>query len=121
MLTFTNKMKKQAPKAVHIFRRCYSEENIVKFQDYLRTSFFSDVYSENHPDAAFSRFHEWFCLLYKLCFPIIKIRKNTKANLNWITKGLRKSCTTNRCLRHKRPTRQAILNINLNIKNILNC
>ncbi|CAK1582037.1 unnamed protein product [Parnassius mnemosyne] len=60
---------------------------------------FSDVYSETEPNAAFNKFHDWLCLLYKLCFPYKKVKLSTKSHLNWISKGIRNSCAKNRVLR----------------------
>lgn len=99
ILSFSNKSKLTPPKTTYIYRRDYSSENIEKFKNYIASLSFSDVYSESDPNAGFNIFHDWLCLLYKLCFPFIKVRLSTKHNLHWITKGIRRSCAKNRVLR----------------------
>lgn len=82
------------------FRRDYSPENCVKFYNYLNSLSWSDVYDKNNAPAAFKHFHDMFALLYKLCFPVIKIRINIGPHYKaWFTRGIKKSITTKRRLR----------------------
>lgn len=87
------------PNTIFSFKRLYSEENIALFQSYLKSLSFQEVYKHSDINTAFNEFHDLFCLLYKLCFPIVKKKINTKCNLNWITRGLRRCCIAKRKLR----------------------
>lgn len=101
LLCFDVKLTPILPRAVYSFKKCYSPENIKMFQNCLESLSFLDEYNETDANVAFNRFYDWFCLLYKLCFPTIRAKINTKPNLSWISKGIKKSCATNRKLRHK--------------------
>lgn len=99
VLTFSIKRKNVIPSIIFNFERSYSIENIDKFKTCIGNLSFAEVYTEKNPNEAFNIFYDWFCLLYKLCFPICKVRLNMNCKLNWITKGIRKSCARNRYLR----------------------
>lgn len=85
-----------------ICKRDYSLDNIRKFKEYLKSLSFK-VNDENilEWDTVFTQFHGWFCLLYGLCFPEVKIKVNNKSHTKWISKGLRISCKTKRLLRFR--------------------
>lgn len=86
-----------------IYKRDYSDEYIHKFKDCLANLPWSDIYAENDFNHAFDKFYELLQLLYKLCFPKIRIKINntTTKKQRWISKGLKISCKTKRLLRYK--------------------
>lgn len=88
------------PETFYMFKSMYTEENIATFQSYLKSLSFHTVYNQNDLNQAFNEFHDIFCLLYKLCFPNIRIKINTKCKINWISKGIRKCCIAKRKLRY---------------------
>lgn len=100
MLTIPLKNKNIEDKCNFLIKRDYSLENIIKFRGYLKSISWNNVFDEDDFNRAFSEFHDLFCLLYKLCFPEIKIKINKNTGINWISKGLRQSCKTNRKLRY---------------------
>lgn len=101
ILKFNVLTKKETPSTIYNFKRNYSKENIEKFKTYLGSLSFSTVYEQNVLNDAFNEFYEIFLLLYNLCFPITKVKCNLSSKLQWISKGLRKSCITKRKLRFK--------------------
>lgn len=101
LLCFDVKLKPTLPKTIFAIKKCYSSENIKKFVNYLESLYFLDLQNETNANMAFNKFYDWICLLYGLCFPNIKAKINTKPHLSWISKGIKKSCATNRYLRYK--------------------
>lgn len=99
VLTFSSKVKGTLPNILYVYKRDYSTENINRFKKYMASLSFSEVLTETESNSAFNLFHDWFCLLYKLCFPFVKVKLQTKSHLQWITRGIRKSCAKNRVLR----------------------
>lgn len=92
--------KGQTQKTTYKYKRVYGRDNIRKFQNSISRLSFSDVYIEHNSDKAFNKFHDLLITIYKLCFPIIKIKMQKHYNKkSWITVGLRKSCKTKRALR----------------------
>lgn len=89
----------------YITRRNYSNENIFKFKNHLQNLTFSDIYLTNNPNKAFDYFHELFTLIYKLCFPIQKIKITVDKKQKWITRGIKLASKKQRQLlwryRHK--------------------
>lgn len=100
VLKFAVSQKKQHPKVVYSYKRCYSEQNIDKFKRHLKCISFTKLFEHSDVNQAFHEFHNMFCLLYKLCFPVNKIRKDLSNKPRWITKELQKCCATKRILRH---------------------
>lgn len=98
ILHFNVKLKNLFEKPIYTYKRDYSSENIERFKFYLSSLSFSEVYSSQNTNEAFGYFYDWFCLLYKLCFPLCKVRLHAKP-LKWISKGIKKSCVTSRILR----------------------
>lgn len=81
--------------------RDYSDYNLNKFKECISALSFSEVTEEMDTDTAFDKFHELVLLFYNLCFPLLKIQRKQKPIMNrWLTKGLRKCCSTKRKL-HK--------------------
>lgn len=82
------------------YKRDYNIQFIRKFQQYLQQLSWSDAYTETELNSAFKKLYDLFCLLYKLCFLIIRVKiKTNKCNENWISQGLKNSCKTKRYLR----------------------
>lgn len=93
-----------------MYRRCYSDENINKFQNYLQSLSYAEIFSETRFEIAFSQYYDWFCLLYRLCFPLVRVKICTGKATKWISKGLKKSSKTKGQLRfnyYKFKTRSA--------------
>lgn len=88
------------PKIIYTFNREYSEENIQKFRNYLKSLLWNSVYSEKNLNVAFAEFYTTFHLLYVLCFPKIKKKIVLSSKARWLSKGIRKSCETKRKLRY---------------------
>lgn len=55
-----------------IYKRYFSNENILKFRECMRGLSFNDVYNESNLELAYSNFHELLTLFFNLCFPILK-------------------------------------------------
>lgn len=70
-------------------KRDYSEENMVKFRNYLGKLHFTDTYTSSDPNDAFNSFFDIFVLLYDLCFPTIKIKNTTRKKPKWLSKGIK--------------------------------
>lgn len=84
------------------YKRDFSKENLDKFNKYMASLSFNDVLTSNTVSEAFRNFYDIFCLLYKLCFPLIKVKKNNRPNkIKWLTSGLKKSCKNKRNLYFK--------------------
>lgn len=80
--------------------RDYCSENIEQFKHCLLNYSWSEVFNCDDVQKAFDYFHTELCLLYNLCFPKHKVKiSNKKSKPNWLTKGLRTSCSTKRKLR----------------------
>lgn len=81
------------------YQRDYNNQNIKKFCDSISALSFSDILSSSNTIDAFNNFYELICLFYELCFPVIKIKINNRPkNLNWVTKGIKRSIKTKRFL-----------------------
>lgn len=81
-------------------KRDYCLDNVKMFCKYMKNISWSNVYTETDVNGAFKEFHDLFILLYKLCFPIKKLKITSKSKpQRWITPGLRKSAVTKRKLR----------------------
>lgn len=76
-------------KSWYIFRRDYSFDNLDKFNNYLKSLHFEDVYTNNNANDAYNNFLDSFKMLYDLCFPIIKIKIPAIKRARWITRGIR--------------------------------
>jgi exonuclease III len=97
----------------HVTKRDYSEENIYLFIEHIKQLSFSEIYEENCSDKAFNTFHNLLVLFHNLCFPVIKIKISSKNRKHkWITKSLKRCCTTKRKLyfEHQRSTQNKDLN-----------
>lgn len=117
LLSFPIEGKKLKPSSHTIYRRDYCLSNILKFRECLGNLSWSEVYEMSDPETSFSEFHEMFTLLYKLCFPKIKIKiNNNKRKINWISKGLKRSCKTKRMLRYNYYKNKSITDKNKYIK-----
>lgn len=102
MLNFPVSNKHIIPTKVIIYKRCYNNEYVNKFRQYLSQISFSHIECNSNLNSAFEEFHTLFCTIYNLCFPLKKITiKRSHKLSNWVTKGLRKSCKTNRTYRYK--------------------
>lgn len=99
MLTFEVERRQVLQKSWFVPKRDYSDENMHKFKNYLKSLSFSEVYSEADPSIAFQNFFEIFKLFYDLCFPLNHIKINLKTSCKWISKGLKLSCRKKRFLR----------------------
>ncbi|KAM3964979.1 uncharacterized protein ACR2FA_000866 [Aphomia sociella] len=71
-------------------RRDFSDENIIKFKEYISSLTFNDIYNLSNPNIAFNEFIDIFQLFYNMCFPVIKVKINISKKEKWITKGIRK-------------------------------
>lgn len=80
----------------YVVKRDYSEENVKKFEEYLKSISFNEVYASDDANEAFQKFYEIFQLLYLLCFPKIRVKFSTSLKHKWLSKGLKK------CSRRKR-------------------
>lgn len=101
LLTVPLQKKHILPKAKYIMRRDYNSDNILKFCNCISQLSWSEVYTENDADKAFTTFHELLNLFYNLCFPLMKIKLKVKSNkLSWISKGIKISSKTQRKLRY---------------------
>lgn len=81
------------------YKRDFCCENKQKFLNHIKSLTFNEVLQENDTNKSFNLFHDIFKLFFDLCFPIIKIQCNTKCKkIEWITKGLKNSCTNKRIL-----------------------
>lgn len=110
-----------------VWKRDHSQENIDKFKEYLRQLTWWEVYEFKDFDLAFGYFHDMYVLLYKLCFPLLKIKvSNQPKKSKWITEGIKKSCKTKRTLRfdyYRKKTYQSkhkYLNYNKLLKKAIN-
>lgn len=82
----------------YIFKRDYSSENLIKFRQYMQALSFSEVLEQTNIDDAYNCFNDLFTLIYKLCFPIVRIKIDKRCKNFWISKGIRISCKTKRAL-----------------------
>lgn len=82
----------------HFFieKRDYSNENMRKFQECIRSLSFNEVYETHDPEEAFNKFYDLFKLFYDLCFPKIKVKISLESKSKWMTKGIK------RCSKRKR-------------------
>lgn len=103
LLVFQVAERTYAPLRYFIYKRDYNTDNIRKFCDSMKNLSWSDIYTESNLNKAFYKFHELFCLFYRLCFPIVKIKVNniSRNKQRWISRGLKISCKTKRTLRFK--------------------
>lgn len=60
-----------------------------------------NLHNQTDLNSAFDEFFDFFCLLYHMCFPVIKIKINLTRKNNWLSKGLKQSCKRKRELRFK--------------------
>jgi exonuclease III len=83
-----------------IYKRDFCDSNIHQFQQCIGSLSFNDVMTSKNTEESFRLLHDTISLYFNLCFPVVKIRisKHNK-KLQWITKGLRKSCKTKSKLR----------------------
>jgi hypothetical protein len=83
----TNKM--QAKKSFFQSRN-YSESSILKFKEALNRITWNALYQEADAQRAYSMFHEDFCSLFNLYFPLTmsKFNCNIHKKEKWMTKGL---------------------------------
>jgi hypothetical protein len=80
-------------------KRDYCNDNMRKFRQCLAAMSFSDVLKANDLQDAFTLFYDLVCLFFNLCFPMIKVKvTNRRKNVNWLTKGIKKSCHVKRKL-----------------------
>lgn len=81
------------------YKRDFNKVNIQKFCECISSLSFADVYNSEQLDVAFNEFHDIFCLIYNLCFPTIRVKRNNRpTNTKWLTKGLKKAIKTKRKL-----------------------
>jgi hypothetical protein len=81
------------------YRRDYNDHNVSQFTKHISSIYFSEVLESSNITEAFSKFYETVLLFYRLCFPLIKVKVNNRANtLKWLTRGLKLSCRTKRKL-----------------------
>lgn len=104
------KVMNTVPKTYFVYKRCYSRENIQKFKNYLNQITFHDLYLTSDLNNAFNEFYDLYCLLYNLCFPIIKTKISSQTNTKWMSKGLKRSCNTKRLLRYTYYKRNTTVN-----------
>lgn len=90
---------KKSPQTWFESRRDMCKDNVRKFLSYLSSVSFNDVFQENDADKAFDLFHNFYTLLFNLCFPIIKVKVVKKPLKNrWLTKGIKRCCVKKRQL-----------------------
>ena len=102
LVFYINVKKPQIIEYWYVRERIYSSENVQKFCQRLSEVTWSAVRMECDLDKAFSSFHDLFCLLYNLCFPLYMKKNKSKRNeLSWISKGIKQSFKTKRKLRYQ--------------------
>lgn len=101
MLTFQVERKQTQQNSWSFTKKEYSDENIQKFKNCLKSLSFSEVYMEVDPNIAFQTFCEIFKLFYDLCFPEKCLKVNRESKAKWISKGLKLCCRKKRNLRFK--------------------
>ena len=83
---------KKTPIEKFVYKRIYSEENMFDFKTQLTTLSWSSVYNSNGPNEKYNSFFEIINKLHNSCFPLEKIRINTRhQNKPWITTAVLKS------------------------------
>lgn len=83
----------------YVERRDYSKHNMQKFRECLSKLSFSDVMIQSDTNEAFREFNELILLFHGLCFPFIKIKiSNRNRKVQWLSKGIRRSCVNKRTL-----------------------
>lgn len=101
IVSFRSKVQR-TPRHWFEYKRNYSKDNVRKFKEALMALSFSDLYDKRSLNEAFDSFHEILRLFYNLCFPILLTKVSTRISKNmWLSKGLKKSCTTKRQLYFK--------------------
>ncbi|KAF9811567.1 hypothetical protein SFRURICE_017027 [Spodoptera frugiperda] len=76
-------------KSWRIKRRDMCEENLKKFNNYLQSLSFSDVYDTDDPNLAYNNFLNIFQVLYNSCFPYKSILVKPHKQIKWISRGIR--------------------------------
>lgn len=100
MLSYLLKKNIYKTEKYFIYKRGYSDENVKKFNNAIKSLTFGEVYQEKDFNAAFDKFHELYTLFYNLCFPKIRIKIDTSSTKQtWITRRLKISCKSKRTLR----------------------
>ena len=103
IFTFINNSKKGQAPPKFIESRDFSEENILRFRNFLENTSFERVKSEDDPEKCLEVLDDMFFSIYDFHFP----KKTTKLNRNihriekWITGGIMKSRQTKIKLRTK--------------------
>lgn len=81
------------------YKRDFSQENIQKFINCISSLTFNDVNEIKECEEAFQKFHSTIILFFKLCFPVCRIKiSNRKQKVQWITRGIKRSCCVKRKL-----------------------
>ena len=72
--------------------RLIKDQTISSFQQLLKAETWNQVYNSSCSNETFNKFQEIFLRHYEASFPVVYVNCRSKQN-NWITKGIRISCT----------------------------
>lgn len=102
-LSFPLKFQTAKASIYYIYKRDNNLDNTHKFIECLQNLSWANIYMENDANKAFDCFLELICLFHNLCFPKVRVKidLNKKTKQTWISKGLKQSSKTKRCLRYQ--------------------
>ena len=78
-------------KSCSVKRRVYSKSNIDKFQNSLKAKNWDAISGIDNCQAAFTKFHKFYCDSFEMCFPLVEVKPNYHNRKPWLTEALKKS------------------------------
>ena len=75
----------------HIKRRMYSQANMLSFSDKIRDHDWTNVYSQNDPQTAYTCFFNDYRHMYDESFPSKTLIQGYKTRKPWLTEGMKES------------------------------
>ena len=83
------------PKVDYIYKRSFSQENILKFHNAINSvDWANSVCSISDPHESFTKFHTKYTSLYNTFFPLKKVKIGYATKKPWLTSGVKNSIKT---------------------------
>ena len=74
-----------------VLRRSFTQNNLNKFKDQLRSINWNSILIENDPQIAYTSFHNVISKLYNTCFPLRPTPKKYYNNKPWLTAAMKEA------------------------------